>query len=232
MQIEKFFLRNQNLEINTFEQEGQLGVRKATPNYMNGVASSIAVIAIGLFSSESFRFGSYLGFAHLITKVVSAVLFSKESKSKSSYEKEVMEESAFDICIFAPILEEAIFRLGIQTCLRSLFAMTLPSSIVFLPFGVTLSSAAVGAILVSSVVFGAAHLSNDHDSVGTQAILAFSGGLIRGCLMETNGFLAACAAHIINNSVILLPFRIYLAGTKGTEPDESEPDSSIEVEFA
>jgi len=230
MRIENSLLHGRCNEKKTFELDGSLGNHKVAPDYMNGVASTVAVIAIGLFSSESFRFGSLVGLAHLIIKIVPVVLFSRGENERSKFSKEIMEENAFDTGVAIPVLEETIFRLGLQTSLRSLFTMTLPSSIVVLPFGIALSSAAIGAILVSSAIFGAVHLSNEHDSVVTQALSAFSGGLVKGYLMEVDGFVAACAAHIVNNAGLIVPIKVCLAAFG--ESDQATDSSSVEVDSA
>jgi membrane protease YdiL (CAAX protease family) len=219
MRIEKSLLLKSDFETAESIFEGQLGNRKVTPDYMNGVASTIAVIALGLLSSSSFRIGSLFGLADVVLKLGPILLFSDAKKDTSKFTDEILQDSAFDSCVLVPIVEEAIFRLGMQTCLQRLFAWALPHSMIFLPFGITMSSATVAAILVSSVVFGVVHLDNGHDLVVSQSIGAFFGGLIKGYLMETDGFIAACAAHIVNNSTAIIPIKICLAAFGLPESD-------------
>jgi hypothetical protein len=192
------------------------GSQPEAGRYTKGIITTTATIAIGLLVSRDFRIGALAGCFDLLIKIVPLSLFRRSGPSSAEEVRESQEyidrflrNSATDSCIFMPVVEEIFFRLCMQWGIQVLLTKILPHIIWVFPFG-TLSLSAMIAIVIASVAFGLMHLANDHGTVRVQAMGAFIGGLIKGVLSVKYGFVAAAAAHICNNALLVIPLKILL----------------------
>ncbi|MFA6118292.1 MAG: CPBP family intramembrane glutamic endopeptidase [Parachlamydiales bacterium] len=133
------------------------------------------------------------GFSTWAARVTTVIALTKLGilpgpNPNDAYSQETEKISLTETTFVAPIIEEAIFRVGIQNCLSI--------------FGNNFS------LVGSSLLFGAGHLLNDHNGRFLQAILATWGGFVLGKTYIQSGFLASVALHSMNNMLSFLPSKL------------------------
>ena len=103
-----------------------------------------------------------------------------------------------------PYLDQSLrkdFRGLVQPLLTKSVQVLIPAATVVF-FGTGLSVATAVAIVATSVLFGAAHLSNPHKGAHIQAMSATVSGVVLGILAARFGIGASIASHIANNSLV------------------------------
>ncbi len=165
----------------------------------------ISVIAIGIICSPVFKIGAITGAVTLSITVLSLGLLVSLGLLKKTdggaYLEKIRKMPACATAVFIPILEEAIFRGGLQRGLTELGKQVLTHKVWQLPLGVYLSTASLVAIVATSVLFGAVHALNDHEGASQQAFITGFHGFVMGVLAANYGILASIGAHIINNTL-------------------------------
>jgi membrane protease YdiL (CAAX protease family) len=173
---------------------------------VTGIATTIILSATGvlpasvLLTAKVSAIGT--GVIILIT-LIKNLLENKEHK-ESKYSKSVNSSSPFTICCSGPIIEEFLFRGGVQQCLQIVLREFVPVVALCL-FGVQIPLSAVLAMGVASTVFGAMHARNSHANAGWQAIMCGIGSFcVEAPLFYFHGLWASCLAHIMHNTIIMI----------------------------
>ncbi len=112
------------------------------------------------------------------------------------------------LCVLVPIVEEIIFRKGIQKMVLSRVIKDKTNA--EKEGGLEATTAKNWRVGITSLLFGASHLSNDKligkDAARRQAIGTIGLGAICGQLKESKpGLMGAIGAHITNNTIAMLP---------------------------
>lgn len=89
--------------------------------------------------------------------------------------------------IIAPIMEELLFRAGLQTAIK--YCIQSKTSVIH--------------VILTALIFGLAHLSNTHDVTKFQAIASSITGIGFGLLFEYYGIWASIGGHTINNTILI-----------------------------
>lgn len=156
----------------------------------------IALSATGVLPAALW-ISALIGTAGLgLNLILAAGLATKDENS--SYQQFLIKSSPITVVLGAPVLEEVIFRGGLQKLLIVIFRVILPAASVII-FGFSLTPAALVGIGFSSLAFGLAHAVNDHKNNWVQAFLATITGLTYGFTVHTLGFSAGIIAHCVNN---------------------------------
>ncbi|MBS3904178.1 MAG: CPBP family intramembrane metalloprotease [Simkania sp.] len=170
----------------------------------------ISTIALGVFYSPVFCFGAAVGVIDCsVHTILSYTLFSNpEQSNKGTYLKELIDTSAFITCVVGPIIEEFLCRGLLLHALKHVATTIFTNRSILLPLGIAMPASTIAAIIISSVIFGMLHLSNDHEGATDQVILCTLGGLTYGVLAESFGITASIGAHIANNSLLISLLKI------------------------
>lgn len=169
----------------------------------------ITATALGAIFVPKFGLGLVLGSVQWITTFSIITLLSKlgaikfsmgPSKEPSAYELQI-KENLLTTAIFIPLIEESIFRGGIQPLFSQIIKRLSPSSAStpFLKKSISIPTAA--GIAITAGLFGAIHLPNPHNEARIQAIIATFIGISHGTYSAKWGISAAIAAHIANNTI-------------------------------
>lgn len=187
-----------------------------------------AVLSYGAMLYPGFALGAACGFINLILKIPLSMLVrsapQEEECKKSTYVKSIVK-NPLSGAITIPIIEEAIFRGGLQTILDIALKYFIPVSAEILVPMLSISLATTLAITITAVAFGLAHWSNNHSGAGTQAMLATWSGLVLGVLCAKYGIFASIGSHIMNNTVAI---GLLLASPQIDEKTESNITKNID----
>ena len=166
------------------------------------IIPTITAIAIGVIFVPNFSIGLAVGAVDLIVVAVGTVLLEHAGIIDEAEEEEdsPYEENLLYCALFAPVAEEAVFRGAIQPSLTGVVQALAPAAKAsFLAAG--LNVATTVSIVITSALFGAAHLLIDHKNARKQAISAGLGGIVNGVLAAKLGIGASIAEHIAFNSL-------------------------------
>ena len=133
--------------------------------------------------------------------IVRVYSYLKGPAKESEYAKNALSDPIFS-GVIVPVVEEVIFRAGIQAYLTEAFKGYISASSVTV-LGIALPGS-TAAIAVASVIFGAAHAFNPHEGAGFQAVLATVIGGYFGVVYHQLGLGASCLAHIFHNTMLLI----------------------------
>jgi membrane protease YdiL (CAAX protease family) len=167
---------------------------------------TITGIACGILLFPNFGLGLAVGTADFVFSAISLVILNKAKIIKpqidknNEYDKHLLR-SLLHVSVFGPIAEEGLFRGLVQPLLTKSVQVLIPAATVVF-FGTGLSVATAVAIVATSVLFGAAHLSNPHKGAHIQAMSATVSGVVLGILAARFGIGASIASHIANNSLV------------------------------
>lgn len=106
------------------------------------------------------------------------------------------------IGVYGPIIEELIFRLGVQGTLQFLFRNDIPPRIITL-LGIAMPATNIAAMILSGMIFGISHYSRERNNVAQVLYTGISGIFVEGALYAAFGLAPAIFAHIINNTISL-----------------------------
>lgn len=120
---------------------------------------------------------------------------------------EYILKNPFDVIVAAPILEELLFRGGLQTLVHFAVerAMTFCGIDADKEVDIVICKikrAALISVFATSLIFGYCHLANGL-GIG-QVIFSTMGGISFGLLKETLGLQASMVSHMTNNACIWL----------------------------
>lgn len=131
---------------------------------------------------------------------------------KTAYEDffENLEDTALYENIAAPVLEEVLFRGGVQTLLTKVIAFCVPyfkqRSYGSIPAANCISAIATGSLI------GAVHFSNFKKTEGRaalQSIIIGISGIMFGITKECYGLFCSIVAHAVHNSLTDLSEKLY-----------------------
>ena len=164
---------------------------------------SLLIVGIGSLCIPHFIIGLLVGamnfcVAFIINRALQAIFPLVNENGRSNYAKSINMQP-FLVMLYAPILEEFIFRGILQPLLLAVATLLVPSTPIAIILGVSLSGAAIFSICVAAVLFGAVHLSNDHKGAFRQSLNCVVSGIVFGLLAFQFGLLTAIAAHMMNN---------------------------------
>lgn len=157
------------------------------PNFALGFAAGMGIYAVHVITTQLLR-------------AVDLIENVKERRSK--YEK-ILAEQTFETAFIYPIVEEALFRGGLQTLLTYATQSFVPATAAVL-LGPHFTIAATVSVVATGIFFGAIHYFNKHKHAGAQVIHASLGGIVLGTLNVQFGIGAAFAAHIANNTLDMI----------------------------
>jgi len=155
----------------------------------NEIKPCLMILGGGIAISSAFRRGILAGaisvvVENLISKCALAI-FPLKSDPDSKYLKLLMATPLINFAIWVPLGEECIFRGGLQWYFTNEY------------------HSPIAGIALSAILFGAVHLTNDHQLRHMQAISAGIFGITAGILKQRFGMLAPIAMHMANNFLIL-----------------------------
>ncbi len=108
-----------------------------------------------------------------------------------NFNKGISVDKNIGYCILrGPIIEELIFRGGLQSLIKYIITCFLPNYV---------KISAKIAIIVSGIIFGLMHINNSKKNAFLAGI---SGCLILGPLMEKYGIFTSIASHITGNTLL------------------------------
>lgn len=133
------------------------------------------------------------------SKITDSQEFQPKSDARMKVMRELKKFEPISMDIGLPVIEEILFRGILQSSVKKIIPLLLPSYI---------SISSKIAILVSSIFFGFAHFSQSKKQAVQAGIKSY---FIQGPLMERYGLLHSISAHITNNNIcsISLIFLIY-----------------------
>lgn len=160
--------------------------------------------------------GAYLGAKHFLTVslplavILSFILeYFTSPKAIEDFEAVFDQVPWQDIVFVAPVIEELLFRVFLREALNFAVSKVLE---LFEDQGAAAEHAKLITRVVSSVLFGAAHLLNGTYFAAIQAILAgIFAFVVLSPLCEQFGVHASIAAHSMNNFLAVLPELLYSA---------------------
>lgn len=166
---------------------------------------TIGCVALGIIKVPNFSLGLAAGTVLYLVSYTSvfllkaAGLYHEDKQSKYIQE---LRKNAFIGSLACPIIEEFIFRAGVQPlaahCIQRLIPATAGSFM-----GTNLSLALTISMVVTASFFGLAHYTNNHKNLHLQAGIATIGGISFGVLAAKFGIGASIAAHIANNTIAI-----------------------------
>ena len=185
----------------------RLGVSKKWSFFPAVIAFSVT----GLITIPNFSTGILWGMMEFSLSImiralmVCAIRLTNEpnfSIRNSSYVKAI-GLNLLHAALLGPIIEELVFRGALQPISTEVIAWCFPSTSTeyFECHGCNFSIATAISILTTSLVFGAAHLSNQHAESRYQAISACIAGIILGDVAAQYGLGASIATHSTCNTI-------------------------------
>ncbi len=165
---------------------------------------TVAVLAFGaLVFPSSVPIGILAGagsFVATIVVLVASRCFQLFVEDEEAENKQYSHTEMLQMTLTGPLIEEVIFRGGIQPLGTRAILWLIPAASA-LCLGTSLTIACCASIFFTAVLFGLAHLTNKHKNTHIQAYNAFKGGVIYGFLSVHFGLLAAIAAHMVHNTL-------------------------------
>ncbi len=165
----------------------------------------ISTIALGAIYSPAFQFGAIAApVAYVSWQAISGIfdlIYPSSPAQKSNYGKSLREMHAFETCVEIPIIEELIFRGLLFSSVKKIAEFVVAERSILFPLGIAMPLTSTVAIAISSLAFGAVHLSNDHDDTARQFLYCTLSGIYFGVMLEYLGILAPIGAHIVNNTI-------------------------------
>lgn len=192
---------------------------------------AVAVMGLGILYAPNFAIGLVIGVLEYtigILIILSAqAIFPLVSDKNSQYSIKVMNDLIL-ATLLAPIYEELLFRGALQPLLIAAISWLAPVASTALLFGTGLTVAAMLSIFVTSIIFGAMHISNRHVGSYRQAALCFIAGIVDGVVAIQYGLVASIAAHIINNTLaitlaaLLITLGTFLSGIQNKNENQNQ----------
>lgn len=117
-----------------------------------------------------------------------------------------------------------LLKWGILILSIAVFLLILPQLMSIAIFGAGINAVSLGVVSVTAMIFGAAHLMNEHKNAPVQAIFATIAGIILGLLALQYGLLVSIAAHMTNNTLSAIGMLVTdkLNAQEQTASDSSE----------
>lgn len=164
----------------------------------------ISAIALGAIYSPAFQLGAMVAPVawvswHTISGIF-GLIYPSNPVQKSNYIKSLSEMHAFETCVEIPVIEELIFRGLLFDGVKKIAAFVVAERSILFPLGIAMPLTSTIAIAISSLAFGAVHLSNDHNDTARQFLYCTLSGIYFGVMLEYLGILAPIGAHIVNNT--------------------------------
>ena len=193
----------------------------------------LGVAAIGSATIPYFAFGLAVGAVDVLLKcaimrllnAVGIIKYVKDDVKTKKYSDDIKVDPLSAI-IDAPLIEELIFRAGLQPLLMFGLIALSPALAVTSFYATGLSVAAAAAIFLTAIIFGALHVTSSEDNDDyLHAFMATLGGIIFGVLALQFGLMASIAAHFMVNS-IAVTLLIFEDSLKKTDDKISENISS------
>ncbi|WP_367606201.1 CPBP family intramembrane glutamic endopeptidase [Legionella sp. W05-934-2] len=184
------------------------------------------VIVSSTVAVPYFHVGLFMGVASFFIKIPIAQVLQRSLPINTHVNKanpQTFDFDPLDVSLFAPILEELMFRGFMQPTLLLLIPMLIPSTATVL-IASGLSAAALISILITSVAFGLAHIGNNHSGSYVQGVLCTLSGLNLGLLALYFGLPAAIASHIANNTLAVTTSML-LDGKTAPESQNTKDDA-------
>lgn len=179
-----------------------------------------AIGALSLASPEfkkGFNIGSVLFFSHIMYRNMTKNSEEVDSKLDDSDLEYISKLDWGNTVLTAPVLEELIFRGGVQgtsqLALSHLFSL-------FSDSDQTEKIASIAAIILTSALFGAVHMTNGHSRAKAQSISAAIGSIPYGFMRERFGLISSIGAHMANNFWVI--GSLAAVSTSEKEPKEVE----------
>jgi len=141
--------------------------------------------------------------AVVIHIIFSSILhrFLPSSENRQYMEKTLNHWPPIALCIAAPLVEELIFRAGLQRGMVWFFKFLLPSTPLSL-LGISMPLSAAVAIAVSGTIFGLAHVSNHYEHPALPLLSVTTAGIfVEGLLYHFYGLPASIFSHAVNNTL-------------------------------
>ena len=179
-----------------------------------GIASVLLLASFGWLPA-SFLIAARISVIGLSIGLVLRLLYQiyvKKEPPSSLDEKELKRFQSIPasyICLLGPLLEEFFFREMIQGSLQMLLRYTITSPVITL-LGVAMPATHLIAMIVTGVIFGAAHYSSERENHGQVLYASLSGVLVEGTIYAALGLGPAIFAHVINNTIALTAMEIGL----------------------
>ena len=172
------------------------------PEYL-GYKLSVFFIGGSLISTTFMR-GVKVGLMSfiplLINNFILTKLFGRSNSKDNTKSLDALLNKPFGVAVCAPIIEEVLFR-GVLLNMMIIFTTSLLRF--YSDYYIKMVS-----VLLSSLIFGLAHLFNNEEMSRDQAMNATLGGIIKGILMLKFGLLASIGMHTANNSIITVFYSI------------------------
>ncbi len=218
-----------------FRNRGQNFPNFWTPETWLGLLPAVAVMGLGILFAPNFAIGLVIGvlqctIGNLISLAAQAI-FPLARDKNDRYLIDVLNNTIITT-LYGPILEETLFRGALQPLLIAAISWLAPVAATALLFGIGLTVAAMLSIFVTSIIFGAMHISNEHKGSYRQAAICFIGGIVFGAVAMQYGLVASIAAHIINNT-LAITLAAFLSGVQNENETQTQTsiNSQDEPEF-
>ncbi len=169
------------------------------------VMPTVVLMSVGSVMIPHFSLGLALGVANLVLASMVGLLVSLLPIKKANQEdyRQQLLSYPMMVTVFAPTLEELLFRGLLQTLLIALFPQ-----------------ASLMAVCITALLFGLAHLTNAKENDAYhQAINTTFSGIFFGLVAMQLGLWAAIAAHMMNNTIALT--LLMLCGVPAPKPQST-----------
>lgn len=121
--------------------------------------------------------------------------------------RQLIENHILYVTLFAPILEEILFREIILNLILIGCAAIYPPSLLIPFLHLGLSNAEAISIFLTSLLFGLCHIFNAKNNLA-QILCTFIAGLLLGYFFIQYGLVFAIGCHILNNILGILLFHL------------------------
>jgi membrane protease YdiL (CAAX protease family) len=171
-----------------------------------GVIATTVILSLAGILSQGYFIAAIgavclLSINALVASLAIFCLNRSKPEKENEYKMRLDQLTPFALTVAIPFVEEVIFRLTLQSGCQLMLEQFVASSAITI-LGFSFSTAALGSILISSLVFGACHYSNKHENSDIQAIIASIMGIFLGAMFYQFGFFASLLAHTVNNTLV------------------------------
>lgn len=214
------------------EKDDELLFNFGTFNDWSYLIPTISVMILGALFVPHFATGLLAGLismpVNLIIGCILVIFFAARDESTSESEhSEFLKNQSLYCSLIGPVGEELVFRGLIQQLLILALTWLFPmaaNSILLFP-GINIIAAL--SILLSSIIFGAAHAQNRHNNAHLQAVSTSITGVFLGLLAFHFGLGASIAAHILIGTILTTLHNVGRCISFKDEDESEEKNSAV-----